>query len=150
VAPAAKAGQRQRSSFTSPGPETEWRVDQPATAPEGHLSEVCPGLVAIAFATSGTASLQKNVSWGPHAIHMENRERSIVPSAEQRLGGHVALAPSGVLAQSTSPRRAPTSPPAAKISSERRAGGTSLTVWAFEESAVPGPCWREGAAPRQS
>ena len=46
------------------------------------------------------ASLQKNVSSGPHAIHIAKREPSTIRTAVCRLSGHVSAGPSGVVAQS--------------------------------------------------
>ena len=55
-------------------------------------------------------SLQRNVSSGPHAIHIENREVRTTCTIERRLCGHVAGGPSGVCSQSTFIMSAPTSP----------------------------------------
>jgi hypothetical protein len=52
--------------------------------------------------------LQKNVSSGPHAIHMENREDSRMLTAVRKLCGQPEGTPSGVAAQSIRARSAPT------------------------------------------
>src|SRR4051794_5093792 len=62
------------------------------------------------------ASLQKNVRSGPHAIHIENLEVSMRRTTDSRLRGQLSGGPSGVAAQSTSRRSAPTWPLRANIS----------------------------------
>ncbi|MFN8072717.1 MAG: hypothetical protein U0R66_13050 [Mycobacterium sp.] len=59
--------------------------------------------------------MQKNVNSGPQAIHMANRDDNNVLTVVRRLCGQPAGTPSGVEAQSTAARSAPTSTVVAKI-----------------------------------
>lgn len=56
------------------------------------------------------ASLQKKVSSGPQAIHIEKREVMSIRTTVCRLRGHALSGPSGVAAQSTARRSRPISP----------------------------------------
>jgi hypothetical protein len=68
--------------------------------------------------------LQKNVNSGPQPIHIENRDRSTVLTADVRLWGQRCQGPSGVASHFTRARSLPTLPPLRKTST-RRPGGRS-------------------------
>ncbi|WP_369830526.1 hypothetical protein [Mycobacterium sp. 1245111.1] len=53
--------------------------------------------------------MQKNVSSGPHAIHIEKRDASKISTAVRRLCGQPSTGPNGVAAQSTAARSRPIS-----------------------------------------
>src|SRR4051794_1459770 len=60
------------------------------------------------------ASLQKNVSSGPQAIHIAKRLVSTTPTMLVRLRGHASGGPTGVWSHWTASRSWPTGPPAAR------------------------------------
>ncbi len=71
------------------------------------------------------------MSSGPHAIHMENRDASMIRTTEIRLCGHCSGGPRGVDAQSTAARSRPTEPPAANTEGTRtalRASSSTVSI----------------------
>ena len=77
------------------------------------------------------ASLQKNVSSGPHAIHILKRDVSSTWTMLASARGHCSGGPIGVAAQSTASRSCPTGPPAVRAARALPLSAIGLRVYAF-------------------